>query len=105
MFKKGANFNSWDILNPKEFQYGVIKNDLSYSSTFREDAAFVNNYAQTDASEDRASTFEYMMASNKAICLNKNSVIWNKARYLALTIETVLDSVSPRVMEYWERYL
>ena len=105
MFKKKANFNSWDNLNPKDFQWNTIDGSLSYSNTFKENAYFVNNYAQTSAAEDRASTFEYMMASTKASCLNKGNNIWKKANYMALTMESVFDSVRPDTIEYWERYI
>lgn len=105
MFKKKANFNSWDSLNPKDFVWNTIDGSLSYSNTFKEDAYFVNNYAQTSAEEDRASTFEYMMANTKASCLNRNNNIWYKATYMALTIESVFDTVSPDSIEYWERFI
>lgn len=105
LLKKGVDYNSWNSLNPENFQYGVIYNNLSYSNTFMENAPFVNNYAQTAATEDRASTFEYMMASSKASCLNSQNIVWKKARYMAMTIDDVLDTVSPDVIEYWERYL
>ena len=105
MFKKKANFNSWDSLNPDDFQWDTIDGSLSYSNTFKEDAYFVNNYAQTSGAEDRASTFEYMMANTKASCLNKDTPIWRKANYMALTIESVFKAVSPDSIEYWERYI
>ena len=105
MFKKRATFNSWDTLNPGTFEWGTIDGSLSYSNTFKEDAYFVNNYAQTSAAEDRASTFEYMMAPTKASCLNNGTVVWNKANYMALTIESVFDTVSPDSIEYWERFI
>ena len=105
MFKKKANFNSWDNLNPSDFQWNTIAGSLSYSNTFKEDAYFVNNYAQTSAAEDRASTFEYMMAPTKASCLNKGNNIWKKANYMALTMESVFDTVSPDSIEYWERFI
>ena len=105
MFKKKANFNSWDSLNPNDFVWSTIDGSLSYSNTFKEDAYFVNNYAQTSAEEDRASTFEYMMANTKASCLNRNNNVWYKATYMALTIESVFDTVSPDSIEYWERFI
>ncbi len=105
LLKKGANFNSWTVLNPKNFHYGTVMGELSYSNTFLEDSPFVNNYAQSTAGEDRASTFEYMMASSKASCLNQKNYVWYKAKYMALMIETVLDSVKPDTVEYWERFL
>ena len=105
MFKKKANFNSWDSLNPENFEYNTIDGSLSYSNTFKEDAPFVNNYAQTSSAEDRASTFEYMMANTKAGCLNKNNTVWYKATYIAMTMESVFDSIDPDTIEYWERFI
>ena len=106
LLKKGANYNSWDSLNPSNFAgWGTIDGSLSYSNTFLPTSPFVNNYAQTEAVEDRASTFEYMMAPSKASCLNKGNVVWKKATLLADTIDLVLSSVSPDVTEYWEGYL
>ena len=105
MFKKGANFNTWNSLNPEGFTYGTIYNGNSYSNTFSEDAPFVNNYAQTDDREDRASTFEYMMATSKASCLNNGQTVWKKAMLMSRTIDAVFDSVSPSTIEYWERFL
>ena len=105
MFKKGANFNSWNTLNPSGFSYGQIYSNYSYSNTFSADAPFVNNYAQTAAAEDRASTFEYMMASSKASCLNNGKTVWKKANYMSKTIDAVLNTVNSDTVEYWERYL
>ena len=106
LFKKGVNYNSWDSLNPPEFAgWGTIDGSLSYSNTLSADSGFVNNYAQTEASEDRASTFEYMMAPSKASCLNKGNIVWRKAKLIADTMDLVFSSVSPDVKEYWERYL
>lgn len=105
MFKKGANFNSWDSLNPSGFSYGTGYSNYSYSNTFDPKAPFVNNYAQTAATEDRASTFEYMMASSKASCLNEGNPVWKKATYMSRTIDVVLNTVSPDTVEYWERHL
>lgn len=105
MFKKKANFNSWDSLNPNDFEWSTIDGSLSYSNTFQETAPFVNNYAQTSAAEDRASTFEYMMADTKASCLNKDNPVWYKAKYIALTMESVFDTVDSNTVEYWERFI
>ena len=105
LFKKGANYNSWDSFNPADFAWGTINGSLSYSNTFSPYAPFVNNYAQSAAAEDRASTFEYMMASSKASCLNNSMTVWRKGKLLADTMDLVLSSVRPDVTEYWERYL
>ena len=103
--KNGDNFNSWITLNPFNFKYGSINGNLSYNKTFSADAPFVNNYAQASAEEDRASTFEYMMAPTKASCLNKEKTVWRKAEFIAQKIDLVFNTVSPNVTEYWERFI
>ena len=105
LFKLGVNFNSWNSFNPMQFEYGKIYGDYSYNNTFLDSSPFVNNYAQTMDTEDRASTFEYMMAEEKANCFNNNQIVWKKASLIARTIEYNLNSVSPNVTEYWERFL
>ncbi len=107
LFKKGANFNSWDALNPADFHWGSVYKNLAYSNTFSESSPFVNTYAQTSAAEDRASTFEYMMASSKASCLNSGSVVWSKADYMSRMIRYVLKSVQglSHSKVRWEQYL
>ncbi len=106
LLKKGANFNSWDSLNPSGFNWGTVDGNYSYSVTSVSTASFVNNYAQTSAAEDRASTFEYMMMENEMDCLkNRNNTIWLKANYMAMTMEATLNSVSPNNIEYWERWV
>ncbi len=105
MFKKGASFTTWNSLNPQGFSYGNINNNLSYASTYSPDAPFVNAYAMTSAEEDRASTFEYMMAGSKASCLNYGTTVWKKSTVIKNMIETVYNTASPNTTEYWERYL
>lgn len=105
MFKKGASFTTWNSLNPQGFSYGNINNNLSYASTYSQDAPFVNAYAMTSAEEDRASTFEYMMAGSKASCLNYGTTVWKKSTVIKNMIETVYNTASPNTTEYWERYL
>jgi len=105
LLKKGANFNSWNSLNPSGFKYGTIINSYSYDNTFSDSSFFVNNYAQTMETEDRASTFEYMMADSKASCLNNGMNVWKKAYLIKNTIEAVLNSVKPSTVEYWERHI
>ena len=106
IFKKGGNFSAWDSLNPAGFVYNQnISNANSYANTFSNSAPFVNTYAQTAATEDRASTFEYMMASSKAGCLNTNMPVWKKASMMSGMIDAVFTTVSPSTVEYWERHL
>ena len=107
ILKKGLSYNNatWSSYNPDDFSYGITINDYSYKNTFSEDSYFVNNYAQTSPEEDRASTFEYMMASSKASCLNRGKPVWKKADLMSITLDAAFDSVSPNVVEYWERFL
>lgn len=102
---KGASYNNWNSFNPTTFTYGSVNSSLSYTRTFKEDSYFVNDYAQTEEGEDRASTFEYMMGSSKASCLNNNKPVWKKAKYMSEQLDYYLKSVSPTVIETWEQYL
>ena len=105
MKSKGFAYISWTTLYPVDFSYGTINQSYSYDSTFSEDSYFVNSYAQTSPEEDRASTFEYMMSANKASCLNQGKVVWSKAKAMSEAIDYYLNSVSPSVNEYWERFV
>ena len=47
-----------------------------------------------------------MMNSKEENCLkNRNNIIWLKANYMAMTMESVLDAVSPNYTETWEQWL
>lgn len=105
IFSTGFRFTSWSTLNPSGFVYGTVNSNYSYAKTFSPDAYFVNSYAQSDEYEDRASTFEYMMKSSKASCLNSGKVVWLKAKTMSEQIDYFLNTVSPNVTEYWERYV
>ena len=105
MYAKGANYTTWNSLNPPEFSYGKTNSNLSYTTANNPNSYFVNNYAQTDQYEDRASTFEYMMDDVEASCLTTGTPIWKKAKYICEQIDAVFQSVSPTVTEYWERFI
>lgn len=105
MYYKGANYTTWNTLNPIGFTYGNTNSNLSYTTRQDQNASFVNNYAQTDEYEDRASTFEYMMASTEASCLITGTTIWKKSKYMCEQIDAVFDTVLPTTTEYWERYV
>lgn len=105
MFYRGANYTTWNSLNPVGFNYGKTNTAISYVNTQDPYASFVNTYAQTDEYEDRASTFEYMMSTSEASCLVTGTTIWKKAKYMCEQIDAVFQSVSPSVTEYWERYI
>ena len=105
MQKRGVNYLSWNSLNPSGFKYGRIDKKYSYAFTHSENSYFVNTYAEYSEEEDRASTFEYMMASNKSSCMNNGTPIWNKAKRIKDTIESVFKTVKPSNVEYWERYI
>lgn len=105
--RKKLYFNTWNTYNPQGFIYGEsVNSELSYASNGgSESSYFVNNYAQSAEAEDRASTFEYMMANTKAACLKEDQPVWKKAKKMAQTIEAALDTCSPNEVEYWERFL
>lgn len=104
--KNGGKFSSWNVFNPTDFVYGNEIGDYSYNRTGKADSYFVNNYAQSSATEDRASTFEYMTAKVKYSCFDsKNYPIWKKSEYISSMIETYFSTVSPEVIDYWERYV
>lgn len=104
--KNGGKFSSWNVFNPTDFIYGSENGDYSYNRTGKADSYFVNNYAQSSATEDRASTFEYMTAKVKYSCFDsKNYPIWKKSEYISSMIETYFSTVSPEVIDYWERYV
>ena len=104
--KRNLSFTNWNGYNPPGFNYGETNYELSYTANGgREDSYFVNNYAQSSDSEDRASTFEYMMDDEKASCLNYNQPVWKKAKLMAEAMDAALTTCSPYVVEYWERFL
>lgn len=105
IYFRGGRYTTWNNLNPLGYQYGNVNSSLSYTTTRLSDAYFVNNYAQTDEYEDRASTFEYMMASSKISCFSVGRPIWLKAKYISEQLDLFFDSVRPDVTEYWERYV
>ena len=105
MYTRGANYTTWNTLNPSGFSYGSVDDSLSYTTGNNAYASFVNSYAQTDEYEDRASTFEYMMATSEASCLITGTTIWKKAKYMCEQIDAVFQTVSPTTTEYWERYV
>ena len=102
---KGGIFTAWQQYNPSDFKYGSLNSNLSFDRTNNANSYFVNNYAQTDEYEDRASTFEYMMADAKKSCMNYNLPIWNKANYMSKVIDAYFNTVNSSTVEYWERFL
>lgn len=102
---KGGTYSNWNSYNPNGFIYNRIDPQYSYDLTLREDAYFVNSYAQSYEYEDRASTFEYMMASNKISPLNQGNNIWKKAKLMCEMIDYYFTTVNDSTNEYWERFI
>lgn len=104
--RSGGKFTSWNSFNPTDFSYGTENKNYSYSVTGNASSYFVNNYAQVSQSEDRASTFEYMTASKRYSCFDSHGYpIWQKSDYLSRMIDTYFNTVTPEVIDYWERYV
>ena len=101
----GGTFSSWEVFNPSGFVYGQENLEYSFANTLSIDSYFVNSYAETAADEDRASTFEYMMANRKAAFFEEEKPIMNKAKYMADVIDLFFTTVNSTTIEYWERYL
>lgn len=102
---QGGTFSNWNNYNPSGFTYGTYDNKYAYDVTFSEDAYFVNTYAESYEYEDRASTFEYMMADSKISTLNNGKHIWLKAKVMCEVIDYYFDTVTSDTTEYWERYI
>lgn len=105
IYLNGGSYSTWNQLNPGDFNYGSANYQLAYTKTNRADSYFVNMYAMESEFEDRASTFEYMMATDKISCLNYGNTIYLKANYMSNLIDLFFDTVSPNTLEYWERHL
>ena len=105
IYAKGGGYTNWNNYNPSGFSYGTTDNNLVYDVTFSEDAYFVNSYAQSYDYEDRASTFEYMVADNKISALNYGKHIWLKAKVMCETIDYYFNTVSPNTTEFWEKHV
>ena len=105
IFKKGIYYTSWEGYNPSGFTYGSLWRDQSFARTGAPGAYFVNDYAQTSAEEDRASTFEYMMKASYSACFNQGQPVWRKAKTMSDSIDAAFNTVSPGTTEYWERHL
>ena len=101
----GGTFSSWEVLNPKDFSYGTEDLSYSYANTYSATSYFVNSYAETSAYEDRASTFEFMMAEDRTVVFQNGTPINRKARYIADVIDLFFTTVKSSTQEYWERYI
>lgn len=105
IYLSGGRYTTWNSLNPVNFKYGNIENQYAYTKVNSPDSYFVNTYAEVSEFEDRASTFEYMMSSDKVSCLEQGKTIYLKAKYMSNQMDLFFDTVSPDVVEYWERHL
>lgn len=105
IYSKGGSYSNWNSYNPSGFTYSHYDPSLVYDLTFRDDSYFVNSYAQSYEYEDRASTFEYLMASNKIGPLNQGNNIWKKAKLICEMIDYYFTTVNDNTTEYWERFV
>lgn len=105
IYAKGGSYTNWNNYNPTGFTYGNYDDKYVYDATFSEDAFFVNSYAQSYEYEDRASTFEYMMAPSKISPLNHGKNIWLKGKVICETIDYYFSTVNSDTTEYWERFI
>lgn len=89
----------WRLFNPLGFEY-----DAHPAATQRP-AGFVNAYATTNASEDRASTYEFLMSHPDALCdiartdetvRIKTKIIWRRV-LRAVGTDTFIRAAAPCV--------
>jgi hypothetical protein len=86
----------WERLNPPGFRYG------DPAATFAITAGFVNDYAKTNAAEDKASVFEYLMSYADELCARAvdDPLLLAKAR---LVLSRVEAAVPPGLGEFARR--
>lgn len=80
-------FEKWDELNPKDFYYTYSYTDESnvnytLSENNKENVYFIDIYAHTYPTEDRARVFEYVCAPDNEINLEEYPNLNAKAQYL-----------------------
>lgn len=86
----------WERLNPPGFRYG------DPAAAFAITAGFVNDYAKTNAAEDKASVFEYLMSYTDELCARTTDdpLLLAKAR---LVLSRVEAAVPPGFGEFARR--
>jgi hypothetical protein len=75
----------WERINPRSFRYGDPA-----SSTIQ--AGFINDYAKTNAAEDKASVFEYLMGYPDELCARAadDPLLRAKARLLLARVDAAV---------------
>lgn len=98
---ESTGYDRWDNLNPEGFQYGRAP-DREWLQPGRE--WFVDGYAMSAASEDRARLFESAMtAGNEA--LFRSPPLQSKLRQLCLALREAFDLEAYDGSLLWEQYL
>lgn len=91
---KNEPFNEWNKYNPKDFNYNnsyVDKTNDKYTISSGKDIYFIDSYAHTYPSEDRARIFE-QFCSNENL-FEKYANIKKKAEYIKKEIEKVYPTI------------
>ncbi len=91
---KNEPFNEWNKYNPKDFNYNnsyVDKTNDKYTISSGKDIYFIDSYAHTYPSEDRARIFE-QFCSNENL-FEKYANIKKKAEYIKKEIERVYPTI------------
>lgn len=78
---------AWARINPRGFRYGAAASPAIQ-------AGFVNDYAKTNAAEDKASVFEYLMSYPDELCARgaDDPLLLAKARLVLARIEAAVPS-------------
>lgn len=100
-------------INPVDFKYKQDKDDDGSSNKYvwsegTKDplqAYVVDDYGRTNCKEDRAQIFANMMRTLPTGFQEAGTPLNEKAKVIKNQIETYFNTVSPSVIEYWERFV
>lgn len=101
-------FDSWDRLNPSDFEYDYdyIANQSRDGSTWLAEGsqAFIDTYAMSFPTEDRARIFEYAMGDGNESCFVSDTML-KKLRTLCEGIRDAFGLENSEEVFLWEQYL
>lgn len=106
MYRDDAMFSEegWSSLNPVGFAY--TEEYGSYSTAIQPDwySFFIDDYAMTNATEDRARIFEYAAGYNSTLFLY-NPYLYAKLQYYSACIRDCFDTAQWPEVTVWEAVL
>ena len=96
----------WEALNPDGFQYAYsYGSDLSWFDYSYHTDWFIDSYAATYPTEDRARIMEYAMAEYNSYYFRQGTGLYEKLSYYARCIRDAFDTTGWPEVTTWEQYL